>query len=59
MLLQVERPGEQTLWTTVDLELEASFPFNTVVRAVAYYDGSFEYAKSVSNSVVLHLIQEG
>ena len=59
VLLEVERPGEQTLWTTVDLELEASFPFNTVARAVAYYDGSFEYAKSVSNLVVLHLIQEG
>ena len=67
VLLQVERPGEPTLWTSVplgpgasyDWEMEGDFPSNTEVRAVAYYDGSFDHAKSVSDPVTLSWQQAG
>ncbi|WP_282607010.1 hypothetical protein [Pelagibius sp. Alg239-R121] len=61
VLLQIQRVGRPTVWTrvplgpasTFDFEIEDDFPANEEVRAVAYFDGSFEHAKSRSKPVSL------
>jgi hypothetical protein len=61
VLLQIQRPGQETLWeevnmgpaSTFDFQLSGDFPAGEAVNAVAYYDGSFDFAKSVSKPVKL------
>lgn len=67
VLLQIDRPGEPTLWqritmgpnATYDFELEGNFEPDTIFTAVAYYEGSFEYAKSVSPRDEMYWIVQG
>jgi len=57
-LLHIQRPGQPSIWedvplgpgSTFDYELEEDFPPNDEVSATAYFDGSFEYSKSVSKT---------
>lgn len=61
VLLQVERPGQPTLWeriplgpnSTFDFEINDDFPADVEVTAVAYFDGSFTHAKSASEPVTV------
>ncbi|MDJ0944432.1 MAG: hypothetical protein QNJ30_13250 [Kiloniellales bacterium] len=61
VLLQIERPGQPTLWervplgpnSTFDFVIDDSFPANVEVTAVAYFDGSLTHSKSASEPVVL------
>lgn len=57
VLLQIDRPGEPTLWqrvtmgsnATFDFALDGDFPDGITYTGVAYYDGSFEHGKSSSD----------
>ena len=61
VLLQIQRPGQETIWervsmgpaSTFEFELAGDFPAGEEVNAIAYYDGSFEFTKSVSKPVKL------
>ncbi len=67
VLLHIQRPGMDSIWdevnlgpgSTFDYELLDDFPPQVEVRATAYYDGSFEYAKSVSKPFVTSWIAPG
>lgn len=67
VLLQVQRPGRPTEWvdvplgpaSTFDLEIEDDFPPHEDVTAIAYFDGSFDHAKSRSKPFVTHWTPAG
>jgi hypothetical protein len=67
VLLQIDRPGEPTLWervamgpnATFDFELEGEFAANVTYSGVAYYEGSYEYGKSNSERVDKEYVQQG
>ncbi|QUS59043.1 hypothetical protein [Pseudovibrio brasiliensis] len=67
ILLNIKRANEPALWeritlgpaSTFDFELTGLFSAGDEVRAVAYFDGSFEHAKSVSEEITLSWIHEG
>jgi hypothetical protein len=56
VLLQIDRPGEPTLWERVDLGPNSTFDFELTgdflpqveITSVAYYEGSFTHARSAS-----------
>jgi hypothetical protein len=61
ILLHVQRPGRPSIWeeitlgpgSTFDYEILDQFPAGEEVRATAYFDGTLEYSKSVSEPIVL------
>ena len=67
VLLQIQRPGQVTIWeevplgqaSTFDFQLPGEFPPNEETHATAYFDGSIDFAKSVSEPVTLSWIMAG
>lgn len=67
ILLHIQRPGLPSLWETLTLGPAASFdyelyedmPSGQTVRATAYFDGTQQYARSVSKPLDLVWVMPG
>jgi hypothetical protein len=61
VLLHIQRPGQPSLWerltlgpaSTFNFELSGNFPPAEEVRATAYFDGTREFASSISKTIKL------
>ncbi len=67
LLLHIQIPGQPSVWETItlgpaatfDFELEGEFPAGEEVLATAHFDGTVEYARSVSDTLTLSWHLEG
>jgi hypothetical protein len=67
VLLHIQLPGQPSVWETMtlgpgstfDFELDGNFPPNEEIRATAHFDGTNDFASSISETVTLSWIPQG